>query len=158
MSEQTQQQTPQQSSPLVTERGSTTIGEGVVSELANRAAGRMEGVYVGGTSGNSGGLLGRGGGASRGMSIQVGRTEVALDLKLGIDYGKNFVQTVEQLRRSISEEIEGTTGLKVTEFNATITEVVFPEESASRAQSSPSESEQTAEPDAGSESETRRVR
>lgn len=154
MSEQTQRQ----DSPLVTERGTTTISEGVVTELANRAAGKVEGIHMGGAS-KGGGLLGRGGGNSRGMSITVGRTEVALDLKLGMDYGKNFVQTVEQLRRVISEEIEGTTGLRVTELNATITEIIFPEDADSRAQSSArTVGDQSTEPDAGSESETRRVR
>lgn len=157
MSEQTQRQ----SSPLVTERGSTTISEGVVSTLASRAASEVEGIYLGGASGDSGGFLGRGRGSSRGMSIEVGRTEVALDLKLGIDYGKNIVQTIDQVRQRVSEEIEGTTGLRVREMNATIIDIVFPDEQASGAESIPqtaAEGEETAEIDTGSETRTRRVR
>lgn len=163
MSEQTRQE-----SPLVSERGSATISEGLVSTLANKAAGEVEGIYLSGSSGESGGVMGRMRGASRGMSITVGRTEVALDLKVGMDYGKDITQTVDEARRRISEEIEGTTGLKVTEFNTTITDIVFPEdqtrrtESPDQTQSAPG-GEQTTELDAEQinardDFDTRRVR
>ncbi len=155
MSEQTRQE-----SPLASERGSTTISEGLVSTLAYRAVGEVEGIYLSGPSENSGGVMDRVRGSSRGMSISVGRREVALDLKVGMDYGKDITQTMDEARRRISEEIEGTTGLKVTEFNATVTDIVFPEDQSRRAESpgqtqSAPDGEQSTD---GDDFDTRRVR
>ncbi len=56
MTEREDQQKPD--SPLVSERGSTTLSDSVVSKLAGLAAGEVEGVYMGGSaSRNAGGLL-----------------------------------------------------------------------------------------------------
>lgn len=127
MSEQSQQ--PR--GPLESDRGVTTIADGVVSQIASMAANEVEGVHMGGSvSRTAGGLLGSVTGSSgggRGVSVEVGRTEVAIDLTMGIDYGRNILQTVEEARRRITDRVESMTGLKVTECNAFITDIVFPE-------------------------------
>lgn len=129
MSEQDQ---AQRESPLVSERGVTTIKDGVVARIAGMAAGEVDGVYMGGSaSRTAGGLLGGITGSesqTRGVSVSVGRVEVAIDLTMGVEYGRNFLETVEEVRRRIVERVERITGLRVVECNATISDVIFPED------------------------------
>src|SRR5215213_5978655 len=131
MSESEQQRNE---SPLQSERGSTIISDTVVSSIAGRAAQEVEGVHMGGgASRTAGGVLGSITGSespTRGVSVEVGRTETAIDLKMGIEYNKNILQTVEEVRRRITERVETMTGLRIKELNATITDITFPEKEA----------------------------
>ncbi|MEJ7843919.1 MAG: Asp23/Gls24 family envelope stress response protein [Rubrobacter sp.] len=119
-------------SPLVSERGSTTLSDSVVSKLAGLAAGEVEGVYMGGSaSRNAGGLLESVTGSqsqTRGVSVEVGRTEAAIDLTLGIEYGRNIMELVGRVRGRITEQVQNLTGLRVTELNVTVSDIVFPNE------------------------------
>lgn len=122
----------QQESPLRSDRGSTTIKDTVVSKLAGMAASEVDGVHMGGgASRSAGGLLeGITGSESttRGVSVEVGSVETALDLKMGIDYGKNILGTVGEVRQKVTERVHSLTGLNVTELNVTIADVVFPDD------------------------------
>ena len=121
-----------QESPLLSDRGATTIKDGVVAKIAGMAAGEVGGVHMGGgASRSTGGLLeGITGSESttRGVSVEVGSVEAAIDLKMGIDYGKNILGTVGEVRQKITERVHSITGLNVTELNVTISDVVFPED------------------------------
>ena len=123
-------------SPLLSERGVTTISDTVVSSLAGMAAQEVDGVHMGGgASRAAGGVLGSiTGSESRtsGITVEVGRTETAIDLKMGIEYNKNILQTVEEVRRRITDRVESMTGLRIKELNATITDITFPEAEARR--------------------------
>jgi uncharacterized alkaline shock family protein YloU len=85
----------------------------------------------GGASRSAGGLLeGVTGSESttRGVSVEVGSVEAAIDLKMGIDYGKNILGTVGEVRQKITERVHSITGLNVTELNVTISDIVFPKD------------------------------
>jgi uncharacterized alkaline shock family protein YloU len=129
MTEQGQQRID---SPLQSERGMTTINEGVVSRIAGLAAGEVEGVRMGGSASRTvGGILENvtgSQGQTRGVSVEVGRFEAAIDLTMGIEYGRNILERVEQVRDRISQRVENITGLRVTELNVTVSDVVFPGE------------------------------
>ena len=129
-----------QESPLLSDRGVTTIKDGVVAKIAGMAAGEVDGVHMGGgASRSAGGLLeGITGSESttRGVSVEVGSVETAIDLKMGIDYGKNILGTVGQVRQKITERVQNITGLNVTELNVTIADVVFPEDDGDDGQDS----------------------
>jgi uncharacterized alkaline shock family protein YloU len=127
-----------QESPLLSDRGVTTIKDSVVAKIAGMAAGEVGGVHMGGgASRSAGGLLeGITGSESttRGVSVEVGSVEAAIDLKMGIDYGRNILGTVGEVRQKITERVQNITGLKVTELNVTIADVVFPEDGQDDAQ------------------------
>jgi uncharacterized alkaline shock family protein YloU len=129
MTEQGQQRID---SPLQSERGMTTINEGVVSRIAGLAAGEVEGVRMGGSASRTvGGILENvtgSQGQTRGISVEVGRFETAIDLTMGIEYGSNILERVQQVRDRISQRVENITGLRVTELNVTVSDVVFPGE------------------------------
>ena len=123
-------------SPLLSDRGATIISDTVVSSLAGMAAQEVEGVHMGGgASRTAGGVLGSLTGSesmTSGISVEVGRTETAIDLKMGIEYNKNILQTVEEVRRRITDRIQSMTGLRIKELNATITDITFPEQEERR--------------------------
>ena len=137
MTEQGQQRLD---SPLQSERGTTTINDSVVSRIAGVAAGEVEGVHMGGSASRAaGGILESvtgSQGQTRGISVEVGRFETAIDLTVGIEYGRNILERVEQVRDRISERVENITGLRVTELNVTVSDVVFPEGGEGRRQPS----------------------
>ncbi len=127
-----QQQGGQQQSPLKTERGNTSVSDSVVSQVAGIAAQEVEGVQMGGgTSRAVGGFIDSvtgGSGSTRGVSVEVGEEEAAVDLTLAVEYGKAIPQISEAVRRNVINRIENLVGLRVTEVNITIDDVPFPEE------------------------------
>src|SRR5919202_5467175 len=96
MSEDRTQQQRRQDSPLQTERGGTRIEDSVVSKIAGIAAQEVDGVRMGGgTSQAIGGILSSvtgAGGQARGVSVEVGEVEAALDITLTVEYGKSIPQ------------------------------------------------------------------
>ena len=134
--DRTQQQRQQQESPLQTERGGTTIENTVVQKIAGIAAQEVDGVRMGGGSSQAiGGILSSvtggnvgGGGQSRGVSVEVGEVESAIDVTLTVEYGKSIPQIAEAVRRNIINRIENLVGLNVTEVNISVNDVFFPGE------------------------------
>ncbi len=121
------------SSPLETERGSTDIEDGVVSKIVGMAAREVEGIHMGGSASRAAeGVLGNVTGSqkslSRGVSVEVGRVETAIDLTMAMEYGGNILQLTERVRDRITERVENLTGLRVAELNVTINDVIFREE------------------------------
>lgn len=129
-----------QSSPLKTDKGTTTMSNAVVSQIAGIAAQEVEKVQMGGgASAAVGGFLqsvtgsvsggGSGGGNfSKGVSVEVGEEEAAVDLTMAIEYGQSIPQITEAARRNVISKVESLTGLKVTEVNITVNDVQTPEE------------------------------
>ena len=147
-------------SPLVTERGKTIISDTVVSTIAGRAAQEVDGVHMGGSASRAaGGIFGSITGSesqTRGVSVEIGAVEAAIDLTMGVEYGRNILQTVDEVRRRISDRVQEMTGLHVTELNATISDIVFPEKGVPprRALGDGARSETRPLPSAGEQEET----
>jgi len=124
-------QRQQERPPLQTERGNTTISNAVVSQVAGIAAREVEGVQMGGgTSRAVGGVLdsvrGGGSGTTRGVTAEVGEEETALDLSMAVEYGRSIPQVSEAVRSNVIRRVENLVGLRVTEVNITVNDVLFP--------------------------------
>ena len=122
-------------SPLQTERGTTTISDGVVSKIAGIAAGEVDGIRMGsGASQAVGGILGSitggSGGQTQGVSVEVGQEEAAIDLTATAEYGKSIPQLAEAVRSNVVNRVENLVGLRVTEVNITVNNVFFPQQEA----------------------------
>ena len=130
MSERRAQQ--QQASPLQTERGSTRIEDNVVAKIVGIAGQEVEGVQMGGGTARAiGGFLDSvtgGGGEARGVAVEVGEVEAAIDLTMAVEYGRPIPQISEAVRRNIINRIENLTGLQATQVNITVNDVLLPEE------------------------------
>jgi uncharacterized alkaline shock family protein YloU len=124
----------QQRSSLRTERGNTTISNAVVSQVAGIAAQEVEKVQMGGGAAAAvGGFLqsvSGGGSASltRGVSVEVGEEEAAIDLTMAVEYGVSIPQISEAVRHNVVNRVESLVGLRVSEVNITVNDVQFPEE------------------------------
>src|SRR5919202_4478823 len=129
MSEQDRQRL---GSPLESGRGSTNIKDSVVSKIAGMAGAEVEGIRMGGSASRAaGGILEGVTGSrspSRGVSAEVGRIETAIDVTMGVEYGRNILQLAERVRNKITERVENLTGLSVVELYVTISDIIFPEE------------------------------
>jgi uncharacterized alkaline shock family protein YloU len=124
------QRRQQERTPLKTERGSTSISNAVVSQVSGIAAQEVEGVQMGGgTSRAVGGVLDSvtgGSGATRGVTVEVGEEETAIDLSLAVEYGRPIPQVSEAVRSNVIRRVENLVGLRVTEVNITVNDVLFP--------------------------------
>ena len=126
----------QQSSPLQTERGSTSISDSVVSKIAGIASQEVDGIRMGsGGSQAVSGLLGSitggsSGSQTQGVSVEVGQEEAAIDLTLTAEYGKSIPQLAEAVRRNVANRVQSLVGLRVNEVNITVSNIFFPQQEA----------------------------
>ena len=134
MGQQRTRDEQQQGSPLKTERGSTTIRDGVVSKVAGIAAREVDGVRMGGGASQvvgsiMGAVPGVGGGSqSQGVSVEVGEVEAAVDLTVTVEYGRVIHRVAEAVRGNVIRRVENLVGLRVTEVNISVTDVFFPQQ------------------------------
>ena len=116
--------------PLRTESGNTTISNAVVSQVAGIAAQEVEGVQMGGGASRAvSGVLDSVRGESsttRGVTVEVGEEETAIDLTLAVEYGRSVPQVSEAVRSNVIMRVENLVGLQVTEVNITVNDVLLP--------------------------------
>lgn len=100
------------------ESASVRIADDVVAVIASIAATEVEGV-----AGMSGGLvsgmaemLGKKQ-LSKGVKVQVGEKECALDLFLVVEYGVRIPEVAQRVQENVKRAVESMTGLKVVEIN-----------------------------------------
>src|SRR5918994_704014 len=123
-----------QQSPLKTERGTTTIQDSVVSQVAGIAAQEVEGIRMGSSTTQGVGSImsavpGVGSASeSRGVSVEVGEVETAVDLTMSVEYGRIIHQIVEAVRTNVIMRVESLVGLRVTEVNITVNDIFFPQQ------------------------------
>ena len=121
-----------QGSPLRGESGTTTISNTVVSQIAGIAAQEVEEAQMGG-GGAVGGLLqsvtgSSGSSFSRGVTVEVGEEETAIDLSLSVAYGQSIPRISQAVRDNVIKRVESLTGLRVNEVNIQVNDVQVPEE------------------------------
>src|SRR4028119_961215 len=102
----------EQAGPLQSDKGATKIGDAVASQIAGIAAQEVEKVQMGGgASAAVGGFLssvtgavgGSSGGSnfSKGVSVEVGTQEAAIDLTMAVEDGQAVPQLTEAARRDV---------------------------------------------------------
>ena len=124
----------QQESLLKTERGSTTIQDGVVSKVAGIAAQEVDGIRMGGGASQAVGSIMSAvpgvssGSQSQGVSVEVGEVEAAVDLSMSVEYGRTIHQTAEAVRSNVIRRVENLVGLRFTEVNIAVNDNFFPQQ------------------------------
>jgi uncharacterized alkaline shock family protein YloU len=86
---------------------------------STQAVGGLLSSVTGGSSGS--------GSPTRGISVEVGEVEAAVDATLTVAYGRSIPQVAEAVRRNIVNRVENLLGLRVTEVNIAVNDVFFPE-------------------------------
>jgi uncharacterized alkaline shock family protein YloU len=115
-------------------RGRTTIADGVVAKIAGMAAREVPGVHnLGGTVARTvGGMRERvpGGRPSvtRGVKVEVGERQAAVDLDVVVEYGEPIADIAGDVRSSVISALERMTGLEVVEVNLAVNDIHLPGE------------------------------
>ncbi|MBK3647237.1 Asp23/Gls24 family envelope stress response protein [Streptomyces sp. MBT33] len=117
-------------------RGRTTIADVVVEKIAGMAARDVPGVYALGSGfARSMGSMrermpgaGSGKSATRGVSVEVGELQAAIDLELVVDYGVSITDVVAAVREDVISAVERMAGREVVEVNVTVSDVKLPDE------------------------------
>ncbi|MEW6447029.1 MAG: Asp23/Gls24 family envelope stress response protein [Bacillota bacterium] len=114
---------------LVSELGAIRIANEVVGIIAGLAATEVPGVagMSGGIVGGIAEMLGRKN-LSKGVKVEVGEREAAIDLFVVVDYGVQIASVAGQVQAAVKRAVEEMTGLAVVEVNVHVQGVVFPEE------------------------------
>ncbi|MDQ0203403.1 Asp23/Gls24 family envelope stress response protein [Pectinatus haikarae] len=109
--------------------GSIRIADEVVSIIAGLAATEIEGVdgMSGGLVGGIAEMLGRKN-FSKGVKVEVGEQEAAVDLYLIVKYGARIPDIALLVQENVKKAIEMMTGLHVVEINIHVQGVGFPPE------------------------------
>jgi len=121
---------------LVTAEGRTSIADHVVAKIAGMAAREVNGVHQmgGGAARAFGAVRDRIPGststsiASRGVGVEVGERQAAVDIQLVVEYGVSIPDLAAAVRRNVITGIERMTGLEVTEVNIDVDDIHLPDE------------------------------
>ncbi|AET66708.1 hypothetical protein Desor_1034 [Desulfosporosinus orientis DSM 765] len=107
--------------------GSIRIADEVVEVIAGLAASEVEGVVgmSGGLVGDLANMLARNKNLSKGVKVEVGEHEVAVDLFIVVEYGVSIPDVALSVQEAVKEGIESMTGLKVVEANVHVQGVNF---------------------------------
>lgn len=108
-------------------RGATTIADGVVAKIAGIASKDIPGVYAlgGGAARMMGSLRDAVGqkDLTQGVSVEVGQTQVAVDITLVVEYPHPLQKVADDVRDAVFGAVEDLVGMEVTEVNVTITDI-----------------------------------
>jgi uncharacterized alkaline shock family protein YloU len=63
---------------------------------------------------------------TRGVSVEVGEREAAIDLTIVVSYGESIPRVSEEVRENVIRRVEGITGLSVIEVNISVNDLYFP--------------------------------
>jgi uncharacterized alkaline shock family protein YloU len=113
----------------VIEAGIIRISDDVVATIAGLAAIETTGISAM-SGGISEGLAKRlsGRNVQKGVSVEVGQVEAAIDLRVIVHYGSQIQNVCRDLQYNVREAIENMTGLRVIEVNVKVEGVHFKED------------------------------
>lgn len=115
--------------PLNTQGGNIRISNDVVATIAGLTALETPGIAAmsGGLSeGWAKRLSGKN--VQKGVSVEVGQVETAVDLRVIVMYGMPIQEVCRQLQLNVREAVQNTTGLEVIEVNVKVEGVAFKDE------------------------------
>ncbi|MBG9734012.1 Asp23/Gls24 family envelope stress response protein [Paenibacillus alvei] len=114
---------------LNTQEGNIRISDDVVATIAGLAALETPGIAAmsGGLSeGWAKRLSGKN--VQKGVSVEVGQVEAAIDLRVIVMYGMPIQEVCRQLQLNVREAVQNMTGLDVVEINIKVEGVAFKDE------------------------------
>nr|WP_229823395.1 MULTISPECIES: Asp23/Gls24 family envelope stress response protein [Streptomyces] len=116
------------------DRGRTSIADVVVVKIAGMAAREIPGVHDmgGGLSRTIGAVRDRVPGGrpnvGRGVKVEVGERQTAIDLELVVEYGVSIKDLASDVRENVILAVERITGLEVVEVNIAVDDVRLPDD------------------------------
>ncbi|ATW49616.1 Asp23/Gls24 family envelope stress response protein [Streptomyces peucetius] len=117
-------------------RGRTSVADVVVEKIAGMAARDVLGVHAlgSGFSRSMGSMrermpgTGSGKSVTRGVSVEVGEVQAAIDLEIVVDYGVSITDVASAVRENVISAVERMAGREVVEVNIMVSDVKLPDE------------------------------
>jgi len=109
--------------------GCVTFADEVIAIIAGLAATEVKGIAsMSGNMGNSiNEMLGKKD-HTKGVKVEVGKEEAAVDLYVVLNYGLNIPDTCKAVQENVKKAVETMTGLRVVEVNVHVQGVKFEKE------------------------------
>lgn len=116
-----------------TDLGKIQIAPEVIGVIAGLAATEVEGVAMmsGSFVGDIAERFGRKKNFSKGVHVEVGEKEAAVDLSVVVDFGYSIPKVASNIQTNVRSAIENMTGLSVVEVNVQVVDVKIHTESES---------------------------
>jgi len=118
--------------PVTGTTGKTTIVDPVVAKIVGIAAREVTGVHaLGGGAARMIGNIREAIGTrdlSQGVKVEVGETEVAVDVTIVVEYPQQLQRVADEVRSAVADAVTALVGMKVAEINVTIGDVYIPGE------------------------------
>ena len=111
-------------------KGELTYDDKVIQKIIGIALESVDGLLTveGGFFSNVANKLVNREDVTTGIDVEVGKKQVAVDLDVVTEYGRDIAALYEKIKEVISREVEKMTSLKVVEVNVTVTDVKSKEE------------------------------
>ncbi|MDT0571924.1 Asp23/Gls24 family envelope stress response protein [Streptomyces sp. DSM 3412] len=117
-------------------RGRTTVADVVVEKIAGMAARDVPGVHAlgSGFARSMGSVRERmpgtdsGRSVTRGVSVEVGELQAAIDLEVVVDYGVSIPDVAGAVRENVISAVERMADREVVEVNLMVSDVQLPDE------------------------------
>lgn len=113
--------------------GKTTIADSVVATIAGIATREVDAVHaMGGGGARAVGAVrdrvARSEDPTRGVKVEVGEKQAALDLDIVVQYGAQIDDAANEIRSDVTRAVERMTGLEVVEININVRDVRLPDD------------------------------
>lgn len=106
-------------------KGELTFDDKVVQKIIGIALESVDGLLNvdGGFFSNVAGKLVNTDNTTAGIDVEVGKKQVAVDLSIVAEYGKDITNIYDQIKKVVAHEVEKMTGLDVIEVNVDVVDV-----------------------------------
>lgn len=108
--------------------GTITYANEVIATIAGVAANEIDGIAGMCVSGGFGEILGRNRNITKGVKVEVGSQEAAVDLYIIVEYGKPIQKVAGEVQENVRKALESLTGLHVVRVDVHVQGVSFEKE------------------------------
>ena len=108
--------------------GTITYANEVIATIAGVAANEIDGIAGMSVSGGFGEMLSRNKNITRGVKVEVGSQEAAVDLYIIVEYGKPIQKVSAEVQENVRKALESLTGLHVVRVDVHVQGVSFEKE------------------------------
>ena len=108
--------------------GTITYANEVIATIAGVAANEIDGIAGMCVSGGFSEILGRNKNITRGVKVEVGSQEAAVDLYIIVEYGKPIQKVCAEVQENVRKALESLTGLHVVRVDVHVQGVSFEKE------------------------------
>ncbi len=105
--------------------GTISYANEVIATIAGVAANEVDGVAGMSVTGGIGDIWGRNKNITKGVKVEVGSQEAAVDLYIIVEYGKPIQKVAVEVQENVRKALEGLTGLHVVKVDVHVQGVSF---------------------------------